>query len=211
MGIVVDIIIVAILILCILYGYKKGLIKVATKLLATVIAIVVTLILYIPISNLIINATSIDESIQNVIYENVSKNITTKNSDNSNENYLQTIQGQLVEDAKNNILPETSRKLAINIIHIGVMILLFVALKIGISLIKVLTDKISKLPIIKQFDKVGGVIYGLLIGFVIIFVSLAIIKVVDGINPQNPVSKNVEKSSIGGVLYNNNVIDIFIK
>ncbi len=211
MGIVVDIIIVAILILCILYGYKKGLIKVATKLLATVIAIVVTLILYIPISNLIINATSIDESIQNVIYENVSKNITTKNSDNSNENYLQTIQGQLVEDAKNNILPETSRKLAINIIHIGVMILLFVALKIGISLIKVLTDKISKLPIIKQFDKAGGVIYGLLIGFVIIFVSLAIIKVVDGINPQNPVSKNVEKSSIGGVLYNNNVIDIFIK
>lgn len=211
MGIVVDIIIVAILILCILYGYKKGLIKVATKLLATVIAIVVTLVLYIPISNLIINATSIDESIQNVIYENVSKNITTENDDNSNENYLQTIQGQLIEDAKNNILPETSRKLAINIIHIAVMIFLFVALKIGISLIKVLADKISKLPIIKQFDKVGGVVYGILIGFVIIFVSLAIIKIIAGINPHNPISEKVEKSYIGGILYNNNVIDIFIK
>lgn len=211
MGIVVDIIIVAILILCVLYGYKKGLIKVATKLLATIIAIVVTLILYIPISNLIINATSIDESIQNVIYENVSKNITTENNDNSNENYLQTIQGQLVEDAKNNILPETSRRLAINIIHIGVIIFLFVALKIGISLIKVLTDKISKLPVIKQFDKAGGVVYGLLIGFVIIFVSLAIIKIVAGINPNNIVSENVEKSTIGEILYNNNIIDIFIK
>lgn len=211
MEIVVDIIIVAILALCIIYGYKKGLIKVATKLLATIIAIVVTLILYIPISNLIINATSIDESIQNVIYENVSKNITPENNDNSNENYLQTIQGQLVEDAKNNILPETSRKLAINIIHIGVIIFLFVALKIGISLIKALTDKISKLPVIKQFDKAGGVVYGLLIGFVIIFVSLTIIKIVAGINQDNPVSKSVEKSFIGGILYNNNVVDIFLK
>lgn len=211
MGIVVDIIIVAILILCILYGYKKGLIKVATKLLATVIAIVVTLILYIPISNLIINATSIDESIQNVIYESVSKNIKTENGDNANENYLQTIQGQLVEDAKNNILPETSRRLAINVVHIGVMIFLFVGLKIGISLIKVLADKISKLPIIKQFDKAGGIIYGILIGFVIIFVSLAIIKIFAGINPNNPISEKVEQSYIGRVLYNNNVIDIFVK
>lgn len=211
MEIVVDIIIVAILALCIIYGYKKGLIKVATKLLATIIAIVVTLILYIPISNLIINATSIDESIQNVIYESVSKNIKTENGDNANENYLQTIQGQLVEDAKNNILPETSRRLAINVVHIGVMIVLFVALKIGISLIKVLADKISKLPIIKQFDKAGGVVYGILIGFVIIFVSLTIIKIVAEINQDNPVSKSVEKSFIGGILYNNNVVDIFLK
>ena len=211
MGVVVDLIIIAILVLSILYGYKKGLIKVATRLLATIIAIIVTAILYMPISNLIINATSIDETLENIIYEKVSDAIKTENGEDSNENYVQSLQGKLVEDAKNNVLPQTARKLAINIINIGVIIILFVGLKVGIGLIKKLADSISKLPVIKQFNKVGGVLYGILIGFIIIFSALAIIKIVAEINPQNPVSRDVEKSTIGNILYNNNVIDIFLK
>lgn len=211
MGIVIDLIIVVILVLSILYGYKKGLIKVATKLVATVIAIVVTAILYMPISNLIINATSIDETIENVIYEEVSDAIKVEKQEDSKDNYVQSLQGKLVEDAKNNILPQTARNLAINIINISVIIVLFLGLKIGISLIKKLTDEISKLPVIKQFNKAGGVVYGILIGFLIIFVVLAIIKIFAGINPQNLINEYIEQSIIGSILYNNNVIEIFFK
>ena len=70
MGIILDIIIIAIMALSILLGYKKGLVNVAVKLFAFIIAIIVTFVFYKPVSNLIIEKTEINEKIENVIIEN---------------------------------------------------------------------------------------------------------------------------------------------
>ena len=69
MGVIVDLIIIAIVALSTYLAYKKGLVALAIKLCAVVISIVITLLLYKPVSNLIINTTSIDETIQNAILE----------------------------------------------------------------------------------------------------------------------------------------------
>lgn len=209
MGVVVDLIIIAILILSVLYGYKKGLVKLAIKLCATIIALVVTAILYIPISNLIINTTSIDETIENYIYEKVSDTISV--DEGNNDNYMNKIEGQMVESAKKGILPQTARNLAINIVNIGVMIILFIIVKIALRFITAIADIFAKLPIIKQFNKAGGILYGVIMGFLIIFVALEIISIASTINPNNTLNTNINKSSVGKVLYNNNVIDIFLK
>ena len=59
MGVIVDLIIIAIVALSTYLAYKKGLVALAIKLCAVVISIVITLLLYKPVSNLIINTTSI--------------------------------------------------------------------------------------------------------------------------------------------------------
>ena len=69
MSILLDLIIVGIILLSTFLGYKKGLIGVAFKIVSFVIAIVITLILYVPVSNLVINHTGLDESIENAIVE----------------------------------------------------------------------------------------------------------------------------------------------
>lgn len=209
MGIVVDLVIIAILAVSIFYGYKKGLVKLSIKLCATIIALIVTAILYIPISNFIINTTSIDETIENYIYEKITETISTDK--NSSDNYINKLEGQIVEDAKNNVLPQTARNLAINIVNIGVMVILFIILKIALRFITIIADTLAKLPIIKQFNKAGGVLYGIIMGFLIIFISLEIISIASTINPNNTLNYDINKSSIGKVLYNNNVIDIFLK
>ena len=73
MGIVFDIVIVAILTICILIGYKRGLVKVAFNICAFVISLLITMILYTPVTNLIINNTNIDDNIEKVIIENTSE------------------------------------------------------------------------------------------------------------------------------------------
>ena len=61
MGIIVDLIIVAILILFILMGYKKGFTGSLIKLASFAIALVLAFVLYKPVANIVIEKTQIDE------------------------------------------------------------------------------------------------------------------------------------------------------
>ena len=70
MGIVVDFILVFIILLNVIIGYKKGLIKVAFSIFAFLIALIATLILFKPVSYFIINNTQIDENIKLIIVSN---------------------------------------------------------------------------------------------------------------------------------------------
>lgn len=201
MGIIIDLIIIGFVLLSVFLGYKKGLLELGIKLCAFIIAIVVTFILYRPISNLVINNTSIDENLQTTIENNINEFMNSEESkDTSNA---------LVESAKNGILSETSRTLAINIINIVILIALFVVIRIALIFVTGLANLIAKLPILKQFNKLGGVIYGLLRGILIVYIALFIINIYGQINPTNEVTKKVDTSYICKLMYNNNILNIF--
>lgn len=59
MAIAVDVIILAILGVCIFFGYKRGLIGVAFKILSFLVAILITILLYKPVANYIIDRSSL--------------------------------------------------------------------------------------------------------------------------------------------------------
>ena len=87
MGVIVDIIIIAIIALSVFLGYRKGLIALAIQLCAVIIALVATLVLYKPISALIIDNTSLDENIQNAIIEKAQNNNENNSQENNASNY----------------------------------------------------------------------------------------------------------------------------
>ena len=86
MGIILDIVIIAIIALSIFLGYRKGLVKIAVKLCAFLIAIIVSIVFYKPVSNIIINNTQLDEKIESAIIENGSIKIE---EDEETQNYAQ--------------------------------------------------------------------------------------------------------------------------
>ena len=67
LGIIFDIILVAIIALNVFICYRKGLVKLAVGLIAVIVAIIVSVVLYKPVSNIIIENTEIDENIENTI------------------------------------------------------------------------------------------------------------------------------------------------
>lgn len=203
MGIIVDIILIAFLILSIFLGYKKGLAALAIKLCAFIIAIVITFILYRPIGNLIINTTSIDESIEDSIYNKVTEMIQ---KDDNNE-----LTSDLIESAKQGMLPEASRELAINVVYGGTLIILFVIIRIALIFVSALANLIAKLPIIKQFNELGGAIYGLLRGAIILYAILLIISFVGELSPKNMATQAINESTIGKIMYENNIFNVFFK
>lgn len=202
MGIIVDLTIIAIIVLSTFLAYKKGVVKLAIGLCSFVIAIVLTFILYRPISNLVINVTAIDEAIENTIYEKANDMI--KENEKGNE-----LTNQMIETTKNEMLPATARNLSINIVTGCVSIVLFVAIRIALKFITALADAIAKLPILKQLNEAGGIIYGILRGILMIYVILLILAIPGNINPNNKINESINQSFLGKAMYENNILNVF--
>ena len=203
MGIFIDIILIALIALSIFLGYKKGLASLAIKLCAFIIAILITFILYRPIANLIINTTSVDESIEDTIYNKVTEMIQ---KDETNE-----LTSDLIESAKQGMLEQSARELAINVVYGGTIIILFIVVRIALIFVSALANLVAKLPIIKQANEVGGAIYGLLRAIVIIYAILLVINFIGELNPKNIATQTINESTIIKAMYENNIFNIFFE
>ena len=213
MGIIVDIILIAILCTCIFFWYKRGFIGVIVKLFSFIIALVISLILFKPISNLIVEHTSIDDNLKSSISQMIqgdtsSEEESSANIENSSAptvitNYINTSIEKATQEAKTNIAESVSESLAMNVIHIAVIFLLFIIARIILFFIKKLSDLFTELPIIKQFNTAGGILYGILQGLLIIYIILAIISL---FVPSPSIKEAISSSYIGSALYNYNLI-----
>lgn len=215
MAIAIDLILLAIMLLSIFLGYKKGLIGVAFKILSFIIAIVITLILYNPVSSYIINNTQIDENIESIIVEKLGANtkieegeIIKQDSDLPSVivNYINDTIKNTVNESKEAIIKAVSRDLTINIIRIIVIIVLFLLTKIILFFAKAILELVTEIPIIKEFNEIGGIIYGIIRGILFIYIILAILTFILPMLNSEIILKAINDTIITKVLYNNNLI-----
>lgn len=215
MGIILDIIILSILVLSLIFGYKKGLIGVAFNLCAFLVAIIITWILYAPITSLVINNTEIDDGIKNtIIQKGVIKEKedeehiedSKEKKDNMVDQYIQKYVTKPVTQTANNVVEDTAKVVSEKVVAIGVAIVLFIVVRIGLILLKFVAEAIAKLPIIKQFNKTGGLIYGAIRGMFIIYIFLAILFFIMSINNSGMIASMINSSIISKMLYENNLI-----
>lgn len=210
MGIVIDIVVIAILVLNIIIGYKKGLINVVFNILAFFIAIIITFILYKPVSNFIINNTEIDDKIKQTIIENSKKEDNSDNEKTESSNIIQKYVEDSIknaeEDAKEKTIELVANTISIRGVEILTGILLFIVTRLILIVLGFITKFVANLPLIKQFNEIGGVLYGLFKGLLIIYIILTIMFFVVSINQKGIISKTIENSYITRILYDNNII-----
>ena len=203
MGIIIDVIILLLILISTYLGYRKGLVSLAVSFIAFIAAIIITVVLYRPIGNLIINNTTFDENLQTTIQEKV-ENIVTKDGE---ENEMTN---GLIESAKTGVLPNAARSIAVNVIYGITIIVLFVIARLALLLINLLADAISKLPILNQFNKAGGILYGLLRGLIITYLFVMVINFIIVFNPSGSVSKTVQQTFLTKTISEYNVLNIFL-
>lgn len=190
MGILIDIIFIAIILLSAFLGYKKGLVNMASKLFAGILAIIITLILYQPVSNAIIKNTPLQTKIENIIIE---KTQTENQEENSN----------VINELSQNMIKEQAKNISINVVHAITMIGIFLLVKIILSIVFALINGIANLPILKQFNEVGGIAYGLVRGTIISVICIALLGVYAKINPQNKINTEIENTYLTKIVYKN--------
>lgn len=215
MSIIIDAIVIGILILCIVIGYRKGLTGSLLKIISFVLALVIAFVLFKPVSSFIIDKTNWDENLEQGIrdtilssdkQEELSSQEENKNMPEVMINYINKTVEEAGNEAKEAVADATARQVAIMIINSGVWVALFLVSRIVLIFVRGLANIITNLPIIKQFDKLGGIIYGLVEAFVIIYGILAVLSFVSPVVSGTGILEAVQKSFIGSVMYNNNLL-----
>lgn len=201
MGIIIDGIIILFIILSVFLGCRKGLVSLGIHLVAFIVALIVAFILYRPIGNLVMSTTNIDESLQ--------ETIETKLEEIVGNEETEGIGNSIIEDAKNGAVSETAKSLSMNIIYGGTIIILFIILRIALVFISAIANWIAKLPILKQANKLGGILYGLLRGILITYAILLILNLVITLNPQSGLNKTMNETYLAKAMMEYNILNIF--
>lgn len=208
MGIVFDLIIVAIIAINIFVCYKKGLVKLAVGLIAVLGAIILSLLLYKPISNAIVKNTEIDEKIENIIVEKFS----VETDDNAEVryvgimDYLEKYVDDAVNKTQNEIVYATAGTMAIRIVNIAVILIIFLVVRVALMMLTFISDIITSLPILKQFNEVGGVLYGVVKALIIIYIVLTIVFFIVYATGNVTISGAIDSSFITKFFYNHNLL-----
>lgn len=207
MGIIFDIILIAIVALNIFICYKKGLVKLAVGLIAVLVSIILAVILYKPVSNLIIEKTQINENIRDAIIENfTSEENTEENKDDGFMKYIESYVDDTVNKTRNEIVIEASETIAVKVINICVMLGIFIIARVILILLTFVADIITGLPILKQFNEIGGVLYGIIKSLLIIYVILAILFFIVYITGNTTISDAIANSFITKFFYEHNLL-----
>ena len=198
MNYLIDVVLLLIIAITTFIGYKRGLIKIAFKFIGFILAIIISITLYKPISNFVIDYTTIDDNIEKTIENRLSSNITKEETDNIIANYYTNV--------KNSSISVVSEGIAKTIVNVGCMLLVFIISNIILLFFKFSGDLIAKLPLIKQCNSAGGFIYGLLEGFLLIYIFLAIVAILSPVIDINQFINIINSSIITNIMYNNNII-----
>lgn len=201
MSIIIDLIIVLIMLLFIFLGYKRGLVKVAFKLCTFFIAIIVAFVFYKPVAKLVIANTNIDETIETAI----TRKILPEGATETQEVDLSQDLPSIILKNSSDTVQSISKSFTNTIIETACLLLIFIIVKIVLKFVTALADLIAKLPILKQFNKLGGTLYGIIEGLFIVFLGFAIISLIAPMLDSS-VLDAINSSALGSICYNNNLL-----
>ena len=214
-GILVDLVIISIIISNAFWGYRRGLVNVIFQVLAFIVSLLIMFVLYKPVANTIMNATSLDETLSEAIASNLTGttledgNLINAEQSNISTSVVELINSFVTEAlnrAESDVVGYVSNQLARMMIYTGTMLLLFIVSRALLVLVRFVAELIGNLPIIKMFNKSGGLIFGVIKGFVIAYAILAILSVLSPIISQFGIISAIHDSTFGSAMYNNNIL-----
>lgn len=222
-GVVADIIVIALLLISISHGYRRGLSLLIYQAVALILTIILVIALCQPVTNWIVDNTELDEffstHIETVLdstFENMSDGelIETEES-NISESIAKKINTYITE-AKENATNNITGYVASNLSHFvvsGLVVLgLAIIIRIASIFIRIAISILASLPIIKTIDKSGGFVFGLIRGFAIVYLILAVISLVSPLMADSTLTGMIKNSNLCANLYNNNILlNIFVK
>ena len=214
MTLAIDLVILAIIVANVGIGFKRGLTGSLLKIASFFIALIIAFLSYKPVANLVIANTNWDDNLQASIEQMLIGEVGEDGKVSEEQSslpkemveYINQNIDKVVQEAKNEVVPTVATQITSTIIQAGSAIALFIIAKIILTIVSFLLKFITELPILKQVDKTGGIIYGLIAGLIFIWIVLAIISLFTPALENTGFIKAISESFIGGFLYNHNVL-----
>lgn len=204
-----DIVVIIALISCMVYGYKKGLIKVVSKIVSIVIALVLAYLLAKSVGQYIQNKTTLGNKANETIKTNITKILKDKDPTQNNAviKSLEEIVNMNVQNTKDMFAERIT-----DYIFIGIGFeIVYILVRLVLWGATIVLDKMSKLPLLKPANKLLGMAFAIVLGFLEICVVLSIIYFLSAFEFMKGIVGFVNSSIIAGELYEHNIVTNIIQ
>ena len=218
----IDLIVILILVIFAVIGYKRGLIRSAITLCSSIVALVLSFIVY-PAINMMLKLTPIYTSIYEGVFKKIEaidfgrgiqsqgnaiiENITwlpeflTIQIKNNNNTAMYELLGV------KNIQEYISMYIANMIVSLIAILITWLLLKVILgTILKMLASIIEHLPVISSFNHGIGLVFGLLKGAITLSAIGLLIPVFIALPAFQNISQNIESSILTKWMYDNNFI-----
>lgn len=104
------------------------------------------------------------------------------------------------------ILNSVSDEITKVIINILSLVLLFILIRVGLFIIGFILKGLVRLPVIKQFDRVGGMAFGVIEGLLTVYILCAVLMLFNSAPQFQSVFSDLDASMLAKGFYQNNII-----
>ena len=217
------ILVAAILLLHILNGRRRGLVKTVFSLFSVIVAMVVTATVAPMLSKQLQN----NETVYVFVEDKVTASLDVYIEDMEESSVAvqnEVIQGLPLPEAVKDMLVENKnaevyQAMAVEglrdyvikyitgvVINAGSFIVVFIVVNIAIRILAVLLDIISKLPVLNTLNKTGGAVIGFLQGMLVIWLLCIVLMAFSSTELAKDVYAQINASKILTYIYDNNLL-----
>ena len=216
----IDVLGIVIILICALIAFKKGFVKTFFGFISTFLAIILAFALCDVGVSIIKDNTNIDEWLSDTLTNSLNydsekeENIESEKADEKDNNFIkvleslpQNIQNFVgIEEYKENtktVIVSSATEIILKILS---WILIYLLVRIILSIICLIFNGIMNIPFLKQINNLTGLILGALLGLFRIYVGLAFISFLVTVVPMDPLVNMIKNSLFVSVLYENNLL-----
>ena len=203
---IIDLILITIMVLCLVLGFKKGFLYTIVHSLGWLIALAGAFFLAKPVSGLVKEYTGIYDRIYRLMLGNFSGPTDTASTYYES---LPDVIGDKANEATENIAESLAATFADAILTILCFVVIFIVIKILLWLLLRGFSKRHRDGLTGCFDGILGLIAGAVTGVVLVLLFLALLMpFINFVSPDSAdaVMKSLSESYIAGFLYDHNVI-----
>lgn len=217
---ILDIIIIAVFVASAFLGYKKGFVKILTKIAGFILAVVLAYMFNDNLSQYLYKEVGFAANIKNSIQEKVTE--YTKDSNTSDikvaegnvemPKFISKIINVMDVDTQNKNSINLSEKITTFIFKGISFIIIFILVTTAIWILGIFLDGVFSLPVLKSFNELGGAIASVILTLLKVWIVLGIVGFLSPLEVMNSITKIISSSYITNLLYNNNIfINLILK
>lgn len=212
---IADLIVIALILFAIFRGYKRGFIRTGFGILSFFIAILITFMFYKPVMGLIKEKTGFETWLSEYLYSmNIEENNESGDASatiESEESYINNLPQVVIdmigiEEIKENAKVTIIEKIVDFAVKLLAIIIVYILAKIILSIAVLVLDSIAKLPVLKQFNELLGLVLGGILGLIQVYTICAIITLIGSIPSMTGVATIINNSLFAHTFYNNNLL-----
>lgn len=215
----------AILLLCVIWGWIRGFVKMVFHFLAVALALVLAASLCQPLAKVVMQQESVVSSVKGNVRKSLNLDKLAEKGTISDEDIdklklPESVKQQLKEnntengykvfDADN--AADYVETLVSNvIIRAACFVILFLVLLAIIYLLGVAFDFVTKLPVLSTMNRLSGALVGLFVGAVLILMFFTVITAFGNTEFGKTCQEAISESNLLSAIFNNNIIcDVYL-